>query len=656
MGIKQRFQDLKDIKAGALSDKELIANTLLSGSAGMDAESCGNKLSAQTAVLAGKGELKFGSQFSKIDTEGETVIGGMPTVNFDTENFDNADPEAVMAINFEVNASEQVQDPSVEEFFPTIEVDPAVAALKVTLSTTYLQNSRKRLIGAPALESTPLITAMFDLNGPLGKNELNLVPVVMDGGHIVTEFKKSVVHPETGETIETGPFELGVAVDVIAESQTDVMLTDGVFDEKTILATLPTVESVAVETTSKDADGNDVTDYVNLDVSGLEGVVWKDGVTGREQSIELKINGSKRFNLAQLSAYDGSETKGLSNLSVDYSVEINFLVDGEGSLQAPLTARVSGVQLVGVYDAAGKLVANDANDDVTAIVAAVNSISPKGINYALFIPNKALEKDGSYLVSKTYTKILEIVPMKPQSIESTILKGITINDNLDINNLIAYTYSIATVAGLITLDKSIAKWKTDIAGNVPLSATGITFPLVELVDAYFTSEEFRVKDMMDSVESGTKRDALKSAFEDFIGIRFENMTLVTGYGRVANEAKIAYKPSLMVPPALIAAIGNTVTINGQEVKMVSNVAKEFRDRVICAISTVDNSEKTAPYRFGTFVKSPALVGERVTNSVAKVTVVPYGKHHVTLPISFEITMPDIEAYADKDIKLMRVIA
>jgi len=656
MSIQSKVQDLLDISASTLSDNSIIEAKLIGGTINMDMESdASNKaLAARTAISWAKKSLKVGAK--DFDVGNDELVGQKPSkVPFDMENFDNSNPEAVMALNFEVNVAEEHQHESVEAFFPTLDVDPTYAAIKVTVSTTYIQNSQKRILGVEKADPQALLNVMFDLNGPLGKNELKLIPIVMDDGHIVDDFKVSIIHPETNEKVDTGPFELGVDIDVITESQTEAMLSENILDEKTILATLPVVEAVAVDITTKDEDDNDVTDHIYFDVSTLEGAIWKDGVTGGEQSIELKIRDTKRFNLALIENFDGGETENLKNLSRDYNVDLEFILSGEGNLQAPLNTRVESISLKGVYDISGNKVAEDANDDVKAIVDAVKSIEPKGAKYELFIPNKALEKDGTYLVTKKYTKLLGIKPMKPQSLQSSLLKDGQVNDDLDINNLISYVYSISTVMGLITLDNELKKMKADTAGNIPLEASGRTYPLMKLVKPYYATKTFKVREMVDSKISTEKREATKAAFEDFLSVQFTEMIISTNYKNVADTAKIKYVPVLMVPPLMITAIGDTVTINGVEVKMVSNTAKEFSNRAILVIGTVDKTESTAGFRFGSFVKMPSIAGERITNSVSKVTVIPYGEHHITLPIATEITMPDITTFADKNVVNMRVV-
>jgi hypothetical protein len=661
--LKERFEDLKAVSIGSVHDED-EAVSLIAGAdvTTMDAESESNSQRRQEVakkVFSLAKGLKVGSEPLKVG-ENEIAVGDkeLSLKGIDTENFDNSDPAAIIAVNFEVNASERHQDSSIEAFFPTVEVDPAIAGMKVSVATTYIERPTRRTRTAVKPESVAIINAMYDVEGPLAVNDLRLIPVVNDDGHTVSDFEQTIVHPQTKEEVKTAPVELGVDVDLIAESMTDVMLTEGVPTTETILATLPSVEAIACEITTKDDDDNDVIDYIKFNLAGMNGTTFIAGEgEGEEQGLILNIRGTRAFNLATMTKYDGTETENLNTLPMTYNAELEFQVSGSGNLKTPLLTNVTSIKLVAIRDLAGNIISLD-DAAVKDIVDAVATIVPKGVYYDATISDLALAKEGPVLVSKNHTKLLGIEPFSVASVHTSILNGGNINDNLDVNALISLAYSSATVRGIIKIKNTLAEMASYVGGGEPTTPTAFVYPLMAVVDSYYDKVTFSVNDQVDADKSTDKREAFKTSFEDFLGVHFADMTTRTRYNRVAKASGIAYHPVLIVPPALVAAIGSDITVNGMPVKLESNESSVFSKRAVMAIGTsgAPSDPMKAGFRVGSFVKSHVAVAERIDNNKSKITTVSYGKHHVTLPIFLDIELPDIAEYAKKNVRYYQAIA
>jgi hypothetical protein len=626
------------------------------------------QMDAATAagIMAGdvKGFLNRSINPIKVSTEGfqlvnltadDAVSERMSLEAYDERENRNA---AVYSIAYNMQAARQ--DEFGETLFPTIVVTPDNVGFIISVRLMMVYDELNRNVsGALAnYNKKNIIRAIADPT--ILKNEATRVIPVNRAESLAKFVAAGDVAPYAvsleGESIQTAPLKVGVAVDLIGISQTDALLANGVMDITDSLDPAVVLQNVYVKV------GNDVMKFTTQDLP-----LSAFNYTPQNNYRVSVLNFETKSALITLNTkkVDGAALAGAALALVaahDYSVRVKLVVNGQINIETGETTVFGNlVATESVKDSSGNDLSLTAAGDGKTIADALNAGAIIGYDLKAYRSNANRRQRGQLIDTTYFNQAYNVALRSP----ITAIHPVTTdgqNDAADLNTLITTTRirtSNAAVTALLDAATMLAGYvdARDAAGVGP-DVLGVGRWYVR--PTYF-HEAVDMNDIVDSIQSHQRAADIQAALVNKVRDHAYNMYRDSEYKAAADALAGGLAP---VPVVIVATdpviarylnvVGDLRTLGGEfDVRVVSSLDHRVAGKIFVTFGVFDESRNTTPnpLNFGNMAWTPELTVTLPISrngQISKETAVqPRFLHVVHLPVLSVLEVANIPDVTNK---------
>lgn len=534
--------------------------------------------------------------------------------SYATESYDNTDNRTAVAYSITYNLQSSRQDDFGEALFPTITIPADQAGIVITTNLLCVLDNVDRNVSGQIydLKRKNVLRAVADPT-VLRKEQTRAVPVVR--AQSLAQFVAAgTMAARTvdidGETITTSALLFGKTIDLLGISQSDSLVASGVQNQTDSLD--PTVELQTI--------------YVSIDgdVFGFKvqnpGGNFVPNAQGDFKLLTLNFETTSLLfnNLTNTVAGTAPTGDMLAMRTANYVIRIRAVLNGSvrtdtGNIQV----YGNTLEIYEIKDAAGNVIALDANAGVIAAVAAVKAATWLGYDALAYRSNSNRRQQGQFVdVSKQYQRYL--VPLRspitarhPAHTEAGV-------DASDVSALITTTrirISNEAVTAILQSADLLSSF-IDIRDNVGEG------PDVLGVGRHYVRASYIARNW----DATTKVDSIKSheRAADIQASLINEVRDITYLLYRDSEFKAAsdqlYAGSGPIPKVIIATdpytarylsvSGDLRTLGGEfDFQVVSTLDVRFRGKIMIAFGMFDGDRNTTinPLNNGNLLWAPELV-------------------------------------------------
>lgn len=613
---------------------------------------------AATAIMAGMANIEAflrspvhvsgassdSSTFVGMEGLEDAVSSRMPAF----EAYDEKDNRNAVAYSVAYNLVAGRQNEFGETFFPTVTVTNDNVGVSVSIRLIQVYNDFKRETkGALAnYQKRNIVKAMID--GTILKNDMTRIFPVARAGVNDEYFVAAATFPaydvvNEGETIHTAPLKIGARFDLLALSQTDLLIANGLMDPTDSIDPAVELENIYVTV------GND---KLRLKVRGLAGAnfVYSPQDLHRLQRMNFVTNGvmlnkdTKQVDgsaLADLAAIVSGDL--VVYLRVGMYGEIN-VEQGDTYVQS-LEIKVDRV----VNTTTGldiPLTSAPASDIVTAFATA----KIEGYDLNAYRTNLNRRQRGQ-LLDVTYYNQIWAVPLRSPITMLRPVNADAQSDNSDLAALVSATFVRTSNEAVRTLVQTADMLKAYVDNRVARpSSEYVHAPALFgvarfLIDPTFIGESLDVQAVINSVQSHEKaRDVAAVLVQKIRDIAYR-LYRDSGFQAVVDTqaAGVEGNPTILIGTDPMTA--RYLIIDGEnrvagpdfEYKVVTSPDIQVQNKLFIALGYPGKAEgQLNPLHFGNMLWSPEMV---LTLPIARggqiskeLTVQPRFRHIVNVPV------------------------
>ena len=615
---------------------------------------------------------------TKIVTEGNsgpntTFVGsegmadGMATRLPAFEAYDEKDNRNAVAYSVAYNMIAGRQNDFGEAFFPTVTVTNDNVGVQVSIRLVQVYNDFKRETdGALAnYQKKNIVKAMID--NTILKNDMTRIFPVFRTGVNEDNFVDTAVIPSytvdnEGETIETAPLKVGQKFDLLALSQTDTLIANGLMDATDSID--PAIELDNIYVTLQN-------DKYRLKVRGLAGAnfVYSPQDLHRLQTLRFVTSGIMVNK--ELKQIDGSNPADLADIvSNDLIVYLAVDMYGEVNVELGTTfVHAPSITVARVVNAATGL---DVPLDTAPALDVVNKFADaKIVGYDLWAYRTNLNRrQRGQLLDVTYYNQIWAVPLRSPI---TMLKPVNADsssDNSDLAALVSATFVRTSNEAVRTLTQTADMLKGFVDARAARPVTEYDnmpalFGVARfLIDPTFIGEDLDVNAEINSIASHERSKDVCSVLVQKIRDIAYRLYRDSGFQAVVETqaAGIEGNPTIIVGTDPMTA--RYLMIDGEnrmagpdfEYKVVTTPDITVMNKIYIALGYPgSNQNQLNPLHFGNMLWSPELV---LTLPIARggqiskeLTVQPRFRHIVNVPVLGVINVSNLPEAATKNIVL-----
>jgi len=541
------------------------------------------------------------------------------------------------------NSIEKKQDPVIETFFPTVQLDIDTQEIYVEVDVIHYITPFKRLPNGKPVDykKEPYIKHIEDFNRYVIDGN-RLYPILrVDGEYVNTNYllneegAKKEVELMDGVKVTTAAIKAGVETNILNLSQTDTLLAKGFLNELDTILPVLNIETVYFWITGKDKDGNDVKELYRKEVGGLP-ISFLYTLDGNDKDMQLNESRSFIFKAPFITA-SGKPTqiKALQDLTDGYYMilEVNFKGDANVDTANILVNQFSS-KFKGIYDNNGNELSPD---DYTDAVAAVSGAKLAAYDIEAYGNNEMGRYEGKRLNISSYAFVYNVPSRVKLSEKTPAFQLGSDKKPKGLYSLVGYSVDAMNAHGFTTLFKYIAA--------LPHMANDYkTFGVANfLINKYHKDNlVIDVKRLVNSLKTSERLVDIQAAFELYIKTIAWDMYTKSNYKFAFDHYYPGQKP--------VVIIGTSAKINQyfksfEDEKfryvVVSSKYSIMDDKMIISFG-IDrqldaNINKAAnPLSFGvTWVKNEFVLSYGVREGKAKYDqndVILSFKHQPFLPI------------------------
>ena len=583
------------------------------------------------------------------------------------EAYDEKDNRNAVAYSVVYNMVAGRQNEFGEAFFPTVTVTNDNVGVQVSIRLIQVYNDFKRETdGALAdYRKKNIVKAMID-NTILKNDMTRIFPVFRAGVNedkfVDTATIPSYVVDNEGESIETAPLKIGESFDLLALSQTDTLIANGLMDATDSIDPAVELDNIYVTFAA---------DKYRLKVRGLAGANFVYGPQDNYRLQRLNFRTTGIMVNKDLKQIDGSDPADLADIvtndlvvyiGVDMFGDIN-VEKGDTIVHAPkiYVARV-------VDTATGLDVPLDAAP-ADAIVAKFADAKIVGYDVWAYRTNLNRRQRGQ-LLDVTYYNQIWAVPLRSPITMLRPVNADSQSDNSDLAALVSATFVRTSNEAVRTLTQTADMLKSYIDGRVARPVTEednmpSLFGVARfLIDPTFIGEDLDVNAEINSITSHERSKDVCSVLVQKIRDVAYRLYRDSGFQAVVETqaAGIEGNPTVIVGTDPMTA--RYLMIDGEnrmvgpdfEYKVVTTPDISVMNKIYIALGYPgSNQNQLNPLHFGNMLWSPELV---LTLPIARggqiskeLTVQPRFRHIVNVPVLGVLNVTNLPEAATKNIVL-----
>lgn len=615
------------------------------------------------------GKLKTSNDGVMVSAEAMGVsdaIGAGDVLKVSAESFDGQSLTNALTFSITFNLLAARQDEFGEAFYPTITIDPTLAAFNVESEyTSVFKEYKSDLSGSLDSEKMgkiPLIKAMYDEN-ILGADKNRVIPVLRPESEELLLKDYSYETTLSGEEVNTAPVKFGKKYSLKGISQTDALIAKGLMDNTDAIANAVTLDKVYYSIAGKDAGGNAVTEMFTFETSMLPRAVfvaspngsWKDMILSFENNtILLKTSATKTAK--------GANSKVLGALPANHVISFSVSVNGTLNVETADTSIYgSNIEIHKIMDASGASLVKTSPDYI-AIAEALANVKLEGYVLEAYRTNTNLRTRGT-LVTNDIIKQQYVVPLRSGVTVLTPLNNPYGSDN-DAGKLMSQieaTHLKTSIAAVGELQRQARLLKDYTASGI---STGVEFLGMgrTFVSAYYSQTNVNVSEIVDSIKSHDRIKDLQAAITNKIREEIVTAYIDSGYNRAfATQYGITgAKPTILIgtDPKIkqyLTSEGNKIDLGDDfgEVKIVSSMNPKVAGKIYVTFIIDDETKNTSlnPLSFGNCIWSPTITTDVPKQNgggvIREVHNVPRYTHITNLPILVELDVTNISGVIGK---------
>jgi len=452
--------------------------------------------------------------FSPVAKDSSQMYGSLLAA---AEDINSIDIKKSIFFTVAFNSIEKTQDPVIETFFPTVQLDIDTQEIYVEVDVIHYITPFKRLPnGQPVnYRKEPYIKHIEDFNRYVIDGN-RLYPILrVDGEYVNTNYllnedgAKREVELMDGVKVTTAPIKAGVETNILNLSQTDTLLAKGFLNELDTILPVLNIETVYFWITGKDKDGNDVTELYRKEIGGLP-ISFLYTLDGNDKDMQLNESRSFIFKAPFITASGNpTQIKALQDLTDGYYMilEVNFKGDANVDTANILVNQFSS-KFKGIYDNNG----NELNpDDYADAVAAVSGAKLAGYDIEAYGNTEMGRYEGKRLNISSYAFVYNVPSRVKLSEKTPAFQLGSDKKPKGLYSLVGYTVDAMNAHGFTTLFKYIAA--------LPHMADDYkTFGVANfLINKYHRDDlVIDVKKLVNSLKSSERLVDIQAAFELYV--------------------------------------------------------------------------------------------------------------------------------------------
>lgn len=581
------------------------------------------------------------------------------------EAYDDASNRNMAAYTVTYNMQAAQQDAFGEAFYPTVVVtrDQVGYMISIQLITVMKEITRKTSGDADDFKRRNIIFALRDPS-ILRNQQTKIVPVVR--AESASKFVDPALVPVStidleGEAVATAPLKFSTQYSLIAISQVDSLVSQGLMD-------------------MSDAVDRDVhLQGVYMQVGGAQGSViyfpTKDLFTanfvfnpqGSEKKVTLNFDNKDVGLKSDVKAVDGAAPSELSSVAADMTVGLHFVVNGSLDLQTGNINLLAGDVAVSYIQQGDKKYVPGASGNPSAITAVFTALAgAKLIGYDLDArrTNSNKRQRGDLLDITVYNQCYSVPLLSPITAPRPLGQGDD-TDTSDLNALITTTRvraSNGAVDELLRVKDVLARYVDD--NRAPSDTVDILGPSRYIVSPFFEEFELDLGQIVNSVQSHNLAEDIQAAIIAKAREMAFRMIRDSGWKQAASALSggndvepVVIMGTDQVIEGWLMTTGDTRTLgNGVSLKIVSTPNRLMNGKIIMTLAMPNASEGVPNVlNFGNMAYQPEIVMSlpihRNGQNSKELTVQPSFRHITNLPIMAVITVKGWELVVDKKVPI-----
>lgn len=569
------------------------------------------------------------------------------------ESFQEVENNRVQQFSATYNLLSARQDDFGETLYPTVVIPPENYGYMVSINLAYIQDDiRRNITGAlDNFNRRNLAHALID-STILADEQTRAYPVYRaSGAYANTEYFLDAVGTTTvqvgTETVPTKPLLCNKEVNLIGISQTDGLLSAGVFDVSDTLDSSVLLTKIFVKVTV-----GATTEYFAFPTDKLPGAYFNGAVQGNYQKMTLAF-----------------ETAALKFTSTTKTVS-----GAASTLLAPLTDRVVRAKT----DVYGRLILGDGVCNVTGSSVGVAKITGTsgeivtdtninavfanatvvGYELQVYRTNSNRRQRGQ-IVDNQIVNMLYTIPLRTPVSSLRPVGASDADDAAKVSNLINATHvrtSNAAVTALLNLEETLSTFanEADAIGQSPLILGAASYLIKP---TYVPMGNYDVSAQIDSLKTSDRIQDLQTLLINKIRDTASRMAVSSGYLAALRVTYNGAPPKITVIIATDPIIERYLQLQGDnritgdqfDYKIISTLDSRMTGKLFVCFGLQDAMSSGTPnwLHHGNMAWRPelALVMPMVRNgaNVTEMTVQPAFRHINNLPIMGSCRITGIES-------------
>jgi hypothetical protein len=642
---------------------ESIANEL-----GLTKERAPTKAQINAAVAAGilagdiKGFMSHNTNKPMVSTESMSVVTTMGlddagAVRPSMEAYDERENRQAPVFSMIYNMNAARQDEFCETFFPTITVTPDNVGFAVTvrLMMVYDEFTRNVSGALDKFNKKNILRAIADPT--ILKNEsTRVIPVVRPSA--VSNFVPAALIPPRlvdleGEAILTAPLATGKKFSLIALSQPDTILANGVMDMTDTLDSAIELQKIYVQIGA---------DIIGVTVSNLPLTTFTYSTQANYRQMTLNFDTTSVLVNKNNKNNDGSPLVDLVGITTnDLIVRLNITMSGTVNIETGETSVFGNyVAVHTVQNSAGEMVPLSAAPALD-IVTAFETAKIIGYDLKCYRSNVNRRQRGQLIDTTNFTQLYNVPLRAPvTAIHPATMDGQT--DSSDLSSLITVTRIRTSNAGVGMLINTAALLREYVDARDELGVG----PDVMGVGRFFIRPQYHEEtiDMaliVDSLKSHERAEDTQAALVNKIREYAYRMYRDSEYPVAADALCGGVAP---IPTVIIGTdpyIARFLTVTGDlrtlgnefNCKIVHTIDNRVSGKIFITFGVYDENRNVAPnpLNFGNMAWSPEITvvlpisrGGQISKELA---CSPRFLHLVNMPILAVLTINNIPQVTNK---------
>jgi hypothetical protein len=586
-----------------------------------------------------------------VATEG--ISDGMSKRSIAVEAYDESNNRNASVYSIAYNLTASRQDEFGEAFFPTITVSPDSVGFAVNVRLIQVFNDFKRNISG-ALDNYNKINIIRGLADPtVLKNELTRAVPVHRAESVANFVAPGDVPPSAlvidGESITTAPLRFGRKFSLIALSQTDALVANGLMDAT------DSIDPGGLSLRAVYAKiGDNVLKFLTKDLPLSQFVAAPQG---NHRQMNLMFTTDALLMNNQTRRADGNALNGALQagaVTANLIARVSVTVSGSINVETGETnvAPLGGLTVVAVRDASGEVLDHTVAGPALDFAAAIEAGGLIGYDLHAYRANQNRRQRGQLLDVQYFQQVYTvpfrapITALKPVNTDAT-------GEASDLAALITATQvrtSNAAVAQLLNT-ATVLKGFTDSREGVAPNILGVGRLLVKPT---FIETPLDMATAIDSVKSHERAVDVQAVLVNTVRDMAFRLWRDSEYQAAASALKggVAGTPTVIIGTDPILA--RYLQIDGDlrtagasfEVKVVATLDERMKGRIVVSFGDFSNVSEPNPLHFGCMAWKPELTVvlpiSRGGSTSKELTVQPAFMHITNLPVMGVIEVSNLE--------------